>query len=425
MKTLAIFITQLKKNAKLSKKSAFLLATLFIYHFILAANKPFDRTLLHSGFNSIYLLDTTKENEIAKDKIQSKDPSYISISTLLKDHPVFNNHWITDETFVYEDIEFDDIPNNIPLQLIRINEGFKLTWYGKINSPFKQRWGRFHQGIDIDLKTGDSVFSAFDGIVRYAQFNKSGYGNCIVIRHLNGLETVYGHLSKHLVSANQFVKAGSIIGLGGSTGRSTGPHLHFEVRYKDFSFDPLLIINPETQTLRSDSIELKKSNLYAFKYGRAHKRVATPEKEQGINLDSISYADYTTTVDLTEKSITIDNTKLNDEVIPISKTETEEKPNIPVAPKKKLIVAEKKKNTDTNKKKVKLDKNKANNKKTKSKKEAQTKNTKKIKPGVHIVKKGESLSVIAEKTGVPIKTLRTKNKIKSDKKLMPGDKIKL
>ena len=92
---------------------------------------------------------------------------------------------------------------------------------------FRRGW-QFHYGIDTRLKTGDSVCSSFDGMVRIVQRSRT-FGNFIVIRHFNGLETVYGHLSKTLVKVNQIVRSGEIIGLGGSTGRSTGPHLHFEI----------------------------------------------------------------------------------------------------------------------------------------------------------------------------------------------------
>lgn len=107
-------------------------------------------------------------------------------------------------------------------------------------SAFGYRWGRFHHGVDLDLDTGDPVFSVFDGIVRISAF-QSGYGNYVVVRHKNGLETLYGHMSLRKVEVGQVIKSGQLIGLGGSTGWSTGPHLHFEVRYEGNSFNPLLI----------------------------------------------------------------------------------------------------------------------------------------------------------------------------------------
>ncbi|MCU0447150.1 MAG: M23 family metallopeptidase [Microscillaceae bacterium] len=108
-------------------------------------------------------------------------------------------------------------------------------------SGFGYRWGRFHHGIDLNLQIGTPIYSVFDGIVRISGFHGYGYGNYIVVRHRNGLETLYAHLSTRKVEVGQVVKAGQLIGLGGSTGWSTGPHLHFEVRYAGNTFNPTLM----------------------------------------------------------------------------------------------------------------------------------------------------------------------------------------
>ncbi len=110
-----------------------------------------------------------------------------------------------------------------------------------VTSPFAYRWYRFHYGTDLALNTGDSVKAAFDGIVRIVRWDGSGFGNYVLIRHDNGLETLYGHLSKQLVTARQKVKAGDLIGWGGSTGHSSGPHLHYEIRYQGDPFNPAYI----------------------------------------------------------------------------------------------------------------------------------------------------------------------------------------
>lgn len=112
----------------------------------------------------------------------------------------------------------------------------------------------------MPLHTGDTVRAAFNGIVRYigGVRQTGGYGNLVIIRHPNGLETYYGHLSKILVGENESVKAGEIIGLGGSTGRSTGPHLHFETRYMGHAFDPQRVVNFEKGTVRDSVIVLKR-----------------------------------------------------------------------------------------------------------------------------------------------------------------------
>ncbi len=97
----------------------------------------------------------------------------------------------------------------------------------KINSKYGHRRSRWHHGSDLDLEIGDSVYAVFDGIVRIAKVNRGGYGNYVLVRHKNGLETLYGHLDEYMVDEGTVVKAGQMIGWGGNTGRSTGPTLAF------------------------------------------------------------------------------------------------------------------------------------------------------------------------------------------------------
>jgi murein DD-endopeptidase MepM/ murein hydrolase activator NlpD len=108
--------------------------------------------------------------------------------------------------------------------------GYYPPVLGRVTSNFGPRRRSFHNGIDLSLHVGDTIRAAFSGRVRYRNYNKRGYGYYIVIRHQEGVETIYAHLSKYLVAPNQQVKAGDPIALGGNTGRSTGPHLHFETR---------------------------------------------------------------------------------------------------------------------------------------------------------------------------------------------------
>lgn len=127
-----------------------------------------------------------------------------------------------------------------------------------ITSNFGRRWGRMHKGLDIKVYTGDTIRAAFDGKVRMAQYEANGYGNYVVIRHNNGLETIYGHMSKHLVRENQEVKAGTPIGLGGNTGRSTGSHLHFETRLCGVALDPALMFDFKAQDVTADFYTFRK-----------------------------------------------------------------------------------------------------------------------------------------------------------------------
>ena len=108
---------------------------------------------------------------------------------------------------------------------------------------YRPRRGRQHFGLDIRIKTGDTIRAAFDGKVRISRYERRGYGHYLVIRHPNGLETLYGHLSKKLVNENDIVHAGEPIALGGNTGRSTGPHLHFETRILGNAINPALMFD--------------------------------------------------------------------------------------------------------------------------------------------------------------------------------------
>ena len=129
----------------------------------------------------------------------------------------------------------------------------------KITSPFGPRWRRMHNGLDLKVNIGDTIVAAFDGKVRIVKYERRGYGKYVVIRHDNGLETVYGHLSKQLVEENQLVKAGEVIGLGGNTGRSTGSHLHFETRFLGIAINPIYMFDSPKQDIVADTYTFRKT----------------------------------------------------------------------------------------------------------------------------------------------------------------------
>ena len=130
-----------------------------------------------------------------------------------------------------------------------------------ITSNFGRRWGRRHQGLDIKVYIGDTIRAAFSGKVRVVKYDANGYGKYIVIRHNNGLETIYGHLSKQIVSPNQTVRAGQPIGLGGNTGRSTGSHLHFETRLAGVALNPALFFDFAHQDVTGDYYVFRRSTV--------------------------------------------------------------------------------------------------------------------------------------------------------------------
>lgn len=136
-----------------------------------------------------------------------------------------------------------------------ISGPFIFPFNGELTSGFGWRDSAFHRGIDIDLNRGDSVGAAFTGMVRFAG-KQGGYGNVVIIRHYNGLETVYAHLWKIKVKSGDIVNSGQLIGLGGNTGHSTGTHLHFEMRFRGVAINPAYLIDFEKRKLTSDLVAL-------------------------------------------------------------------------------------------------------------------------------------------------------------------------
>ena len=131
--------------------------------------------------------------------------------------------------------------------------------YVTSNYGYRKKFGRNHKGIDLKACQGDTVYAAFDGRIRLTKYNKGGYGYYIVIRHSFCVETLYAHLSKILVERNQIVKAGEPIALSGNTGRSTGPHLHFEIRFMGIALNPEKIANFDKNELLTQNFNFDKT----------------------------------------------------------------------------------------------------------------------------------------------------------------------
>lgn len=138
--------------------------------------------------------------------------------------------------------------------------GYVAPVPGEMTSDYgyRPRFGRVHRGVDLRVAIGDTVVAAFDGVIRLTKFERKGYGYYVVIRHDNGMETVYGHLSRFLVKPNQRVRAGEPIALGGNTGRSTGPHLHFETRFMGLAINPNELIDFKNKTIVADTYVFNK-----------------------------------------------------------------------------------------------------------------------------------------------------------------------
>ena len=180
-------------------------------------------------------------------------------SFVSKNKPAFIQTWNNEVCYTGKNNDLSKLNDTIWLCLNEEESNdFSIPVKGVVTSHYGYRSGRYHNGIDLALKIGDTVYAAFSGKIRYAKYNDGGFGNLVIIRHNNGLETFYAHLSKHLVVPNQDIKSGDPIGLGGNTGRSFGPHLHFEVRFYDGPINPEEIIDFTKKTL-------KKENLFVHK----------------------------------------------------------------------------------------------------------------------------------------------------------------
>jgi murein DD-endopeptidase MepM/ murein hydrolase activator NlpD len=181
---------------------------------------------------------------------------------LMENHPaddIYNNIWTREKLNPYK-IPIDSLPDSV---LIDCSD-FVMPCQGAITSSFGPRRYRYHFGTDLRVHIGDSILSAFSGRIRIIDYEARGYGNYVVVRHDNGLETVYAHLSEVLVAENQDVKAGDLIGLGGNTGRSTGPHLHFEIRYIGNAINPELLIDFTAKKIKNEQYLITKKKTFHY-----------------------------------------------------------------------------------------------------------------------------------------------------------------
>jgi len=172
-----------------------------------------------------------------------------------------------------------ELPDSFRIDL----RGFRMPTDSRVlTSNFGPRWGRAHKGLDIKVYIGDTIRAAFNGKVRIVRYEAGGYGKFVVIRHDNGLETIYGHMSKQLVREDQEVRAGDPIGLGGNTGRSNGSHLHFETRLCGVALNPCLMFDFRNQDVVAD--------YYMFRKSKYQRESATANRLRGVNNSYVASA---------------------------------------------------------------------------------------------------------------------------------------
>ena len=227
------------------------------------------------------------------DVIYKLAPQFIlGDTTLLTHHPAdsaYNFIWTDARVNPYGNL-FDQLNEDIRIPMA----GFRLPHPGYVTSPYGMRRYRMHKGTDIKVQIGDSIRSAWDGQIRIVGWDPQGYGYYVVVRHDNGLETIYGHLSTPLVDEYQRIYAGEVLGLGGNTGRSTGSHLHWEIRYLGEAMNPAGFVdfatgqlkNKEEYVIGIKAMKQKKAEQAAMKYHKV---------KQGDTLSGIAKK-YGTTV---------------------------------------------------------------------------------------------------------------------------------
>jgi len=217
------------------------------------------RTVINHSQNS-FSADSKKDSLIKSANQENEEIERIIVNKNAPCKTLYNNTWCTNKVKM-PSFNFGEFPDEFKIKLIdeKKNHSFHFPCdKGVKSSPYGWRWGRPHGGIDFALNIGEPIYAVFDGVVRVAQIN-GGYGNMILVRHYNNLETLYAHLSKMIVKVGQEVQAGDIIGYSGNTGFSTGPHLHFECRCLYQTFDPEWILDIKNRTLKTKQINIEKT----------------------------------------------------------------------------------------------------------------------------------------------------------------------
>lgn len=248
------FVANLKKCTMKKMRIYFLLVMSVFYNFSFAQDSffdPIDTVDTENGKVLIYADRTW--SYLAEENFEGIMNSRIHEMVCTDEIHQYKSYWKNDAVITCTTNDPAVLKDTLWMCVLDSLHGeYAIPFDGVITSKYGYRRGRRHNGVDIDLETGDTIYAAFDGKIRYAQFHKNGFGNLVVIRHYNGLETYYGHCSKLLVSPNQDIKAGDPIGLGGNTGRSSGSHLHFEVRFYDNPIDPELIFDFKQKAVKDN-----------------------------------------------------------------------------------------------------------------------------------------------------------------------------
>lgn len=229
-----------------------------------------------SSYSKMHSNLLAKQNRV-KDQIRVQEAQKYAADLYEECEPepdIYTEGWDSDLVNCYKDA---NVPNTKVLDVrhyvMPIKGNYVTSHYG-----YRPQFGRTHKGVDLRSAIGDTVYSAFSGRVRLTRFERGGYGFYVIVRHENGLETVYGHLSRFLVKPDQYVKAGQPIALSGNTGRSTGPHLHFETRFMGYAINPEAIFDFDNRCTHTDSYTFSKANYTKARDYAPSKRYSSAKK---------------------------------------------------------------------------------------------------------------------------------------------------
>lgn len=228
--------------------------------------------------------DSTEQDSISAEEKEDFSSLFEDVYTEIDTTYAWSNYKINSGRFDYKSLGPKDTIR-IPLVDPSHKRNYVHPFKNYVSSDFGRRRYGWHYGVDVKLRTGSPVKCAFDGIVRVVTYDPRGYGRVVVVRHHSGLETLYAHLSRAKVKPRQKVKAGDVIGLGGNTGRSSGSHLHFEMRYFGEPFNPNHIIDFENYCLKDNTLVLTRGN---FEYLTVQRQTVYHTIRKGDTLGAIA-----------------------------------------------------------------------------------------------------------------------------------------
>ncbi|WP_418893368.1 peptidoglycan DD-metalloendopeptidase family protein [Limibacterium fermenti] len=280
----------MERKKLLSKASALLLASFTFVTFSAfsqsADKKNADKSRPEVGYKQLHSSSLSSASALMVDGLKLKmDLSVLEEAEAEREafnpneipaDDIYQGMWTNRHVSAYGNLQ--NAPDSFMVDL----SNFTMPCNGYMTSNFGRRGSRrYHYGIDLKAQTGDTIYAAFDGKVRVKQFERRGYGYYVVIRHINGLEIVYGHLSKFLVNENDFVRSGDPIALAGNTGRSFGSHLHFETRFLGKPINPNFIIDFQNKVCHRD--EYLVTNSSYKKTSRSSKSIIRSDRDVAIH----------------------------------------------------------------------------------------------------------------------------------------------